>query len=121
MYLNILEFQFIKGIRKYNFIVCLILRKIFLYSFSLDEFKIIRYPLTTESAMKKIEDTNTLVFIVDRRSNKYSIKTAVQKLYDIKAARVNTLILNDDGNKKAYVKLASEFDALDVANKIGII
>lgn len=32
-----------------------------------------RYPLTTESAMKKIEDNNTLVFIVDVRSNKRQI------------------------------------------------
>merc|ERR1719376_251213 len=27
----------------------------------------------------------------------------------------------DNGRKKAYVKLASDYDALDVANKIGII
>jgi hypothetical protein len=31
---------------------------------------IINHPLTTESAMKKIEDNNTLVFIVDKRANK---------------------------------------------------
>merc|ERR1712141_120275 len=30
----------------------------------MDKFSIVRYPLTTESAMKKIEDNNTLVFIV---------------------------------------------------------
>jgi Ribosomal protein L23, N-terminal domain len=31
----------------------------------LDKYRVIKYPLTTESAMKKIEDNNTLVFIVD--------------------------------------------------------
>lgn len=31
----------------------------------LDQYAILKYPLTTESAMKKIEETNTLVFIVD--------------------------------------------------------
>ncbi len=31
----------------------------------LDQYAILKYPLTTESAMKKIEDNNTLVFIVD--------------------------------------------------------
>ncbi|CAF1683668.1 unnamed protein product, partial [Adineta ricciae] len=35
----------------------------------LDHFAIIKYPLTTESAMKKIEDNNTLVFIVNIRAN----------------------------------------------------
>ena len=30
---------------------------------SMDAYSIIKHPLTTESAMKKIEDNNTLVFI----------------------------------------------------------
>ena len=42
--------------------------------------------------MKKIEEHNTLVFIVDVRSNKRQIKEAVKKLYDVQAAKVNTLI-----------------------------
>ncbi|XP_050027305.1 large ribosomal subunit protein uL23 [Dermacentor andersoni] len=86
----------------------------------LDQFSIIKHPLTTESAMKKIEDNNTLVFIVHLRANKHQIKTAVKKLYDIDVANVNTLI-RPDGQKKAYVRLAPDYDALDVANKIGII
>ena len=86
----------------------------------MDNFSIIRYPLTTEAAMKKIEDHNTLVFITDVRANKNQIKTAVTKLYQIDTIKVNTLI-RPDGLKKAYVKLASDYDALDVANKIGII
>jgi len=70
--------------------------------------------------MKKIEDNNTLVFIVDKRANKPQIKIAVKRLYDIDAAKVNTLI-RPDGLKKAYVRLTGDYDALDVANKIGII
>jgi large subunit ribosomal protein L23Ae len=42
--------------------------------------------------MKKIEENNTLVFIVDVKSNKRQIKDAVKKLYDVQAANVNTLI-----------------------------
>jgi large subunit ribosomal protein L23Ae len=76
--------------------------------------------LTTESAMKKIEDNNTLVFITNIKANKHQIKSAVKKLYDINVAKVNTLI-RPDGQKKAYVRLAPDYDALDVANKIGII
>ena len=60
--------------------------------FRLDAFSLVKYPLTTESAMKKIEDNNTLVFIVDKRANKPLIKQAVKKLYDIEVAKVNTLI-----------------------------
>ncbi|XP_043837893.1 60S ribosomal protein L23a-like [Dromiciops gliroides] len=67
----------------------------------LDHYAIIKFPLTTESAMKKIEN-NTLVFIVDVKDNKHQIKQAVKKLYDIDVAKVNTLI-RPDGEKKAYV------------------
>ncbi|KAG6619141.1 hypothetical protein I3842_Q108300 [Carya illinoinensis] len=63
----------------------------------LDHYLILKYPLTTESAMKRIEDNNTLM------------------LYDIKAKKVNTLI-RPDGTKKAYVRLTPDNDALDVAN-----
>ncbi|KAF0732248.1 hypothetical protein Ae201684P_014800 [Aphanomyces euteiches] len=57
-----------------------------------DKYRIIKSPLTTESAMKKIEDNNTLVFLVDKLANKRQIKDAVKQLYDIKALKVNTLI-----------------------------
>ena len=112
----------------------------------LDQYQILKYPLTTESAMKKIEDNNTLVFIVDLKADKKKIKAAVKKMYDIQAKKVNTLIrlvlgssviqiyivdvvllssnmcwCRPDGKKKAYVKLTPDYDALDVANKIGII
>eukprot|EP00996_Jenningsia_fusiforme_P005374 NODE_6326_length_582_cov_415.909944_g5915_i0.p2 GENE.NODE_6326_length_582_cov_415.909944_g5915_i0~~NODE_6326_length_582_cov_415.909944_g5915_i0.p2 ORF type:complete len:150 (-),score=28.44 NODE_6326_length_582_cov_415.909944_g5915_i0:70-519(-) len=86
----------------------------------MDQFRILRFPLTTESAMKKIENNNTLVFIVDIKSNKRQIKNAVKKMYDIRAVKVNTLI-RPDGLKKAYIKLHPESDALDIANKIGIL
>ena len=83
-------------------------------------YDIIKYPLTTESAMKKIEENNTLVFIVGLTANKRQIKEAVKYLYDIKALKVNTLI-RPDGLKKAYVRLSPDYEAADVANKLGII
>jgi large subunit ribosomal protein L23Ae len=85
-----------------------------------DKYAIIKYPLSTESAIKTIEDNNTLVFIVDRRANKPMIKKACQDLYNIKVKSVNSLV-RPDGLKKAYVVLSAEQDALDVANKIGIM
>ena len=86
----------------------------------MDKFRVIKFPLTTESAMKKIEDNNTLVFIVDVLANKRQIKEAVKNMYDIQCQKVNTLI-RPDGQKKAYVRLTQDYDALDVANRIGII
>ncbi|MBZ3884624.1 60S ribosomal protein L23a [Sciurus carolinensis] len=65
----------------------------------LDQYAIIKIPLITESAMKKIEDNNTLVFIVDVKTNKHQIRQAIKKLCDIDVAKVNTLI-SPDGEKE---------------------
>jgi len=86
----------------------------------LDKFRIIRYPLCSESAMKQIEDNNTLTFIVDLQANKRHVKQAIKSLYEIDVVRVNTLI-RPDGLKKAYARLSPDHEALEVANRIGII
>ena len=80
----------------------------------------IHYPLTTETALKKIQSGNTIVFMVDQMSNKNKIKNTLKKIYKIKIQKVNTLI-STNGKKKVFVKLSPDFDALDVANKIGFI
>ena len=85
-----------------------------------DVHSIIKYPLTTESSMKLIEDSNTLVFIVDIKANKRQIKAAVKELYQIECDKINTLI-TPRGLKKSYVRLSKDFDALDVANRVGVI
>ncbi|KAF4120282.1 large subunit ribosomal protein L23Ae [Geosmithia morbida] len=87
----------------------------------LDEHKIVVHPLNTESAMKKMEEHNTLVFIVDIKSNKAQIKQALKKLYDIDTLKINTLI-RPDGTKKAYARLTPDVDALDIAaNKLSLV
>lgn len=58
----------------------------------LDHHKVIIHPLNTESAMKKIEENNTLVFIVDVKANKRQIKAALKKLYDVDTVKLNSLI-----------------------------
>ena len=42
--------------------------------------------------MKKIEENNTLVFLVDVKANKAQIKQALTKLYQIDVVKINTLI-----------------------------
>jgi len=87
---------------------------------NLDPWKIIIRPVVSESALRKIEIENKLVFIVDRHANKHNIKWAVEKLFNVKVEKVNTLI-TPRGEKKAYVKLKPEYSASDIASKIGIL
>ncbi|OMJ71686.1 hypothetical protein SteCoe_17812 [Stentor coeruleus] len=86
----------------------------------LDKFSTFLQPLATEKALKIIETFNTLVFLVDPKSNKKQIKEFAEKLYNIKVTKVNTLI-RPDGKKKAFIKISPEYEGVDIANKIGII
>lgn len=58
----------------------------------LDATKILIHPLNTESAMKKIEENNTLVFVCDVKANKRQIKAAIKELYDVDTIKINTLV-----------------------------
>ncbi len=83
-------------------------------------FNVIKYPLTTESIVKKIQRGNTIVFIVNSSANKKLISKTVKNLYKATPVKINTLI-QANGEKKAFIKLTSDCDALDVANKVGFI
>lgn len=53
------------------------------------------------------------------RLDKHQVKQAVKECYDTDVAKVNSLTC--PGGEKAHVLLAPNYDALDVANNIGVI
>ena len=81
--------------------------------------QVILYPVMTEDAISLIETENKLVFIVDINSTKPSISQSVEEFYKVRVKKVNTSITSK-GVKKAYVELAPEFKASDIAIKLGI-
>ena len=85
-----------------------------------DKYSVVLHPVSSESAIRTIEDNNTLVFVVDAKSTKKDIRKACEQLYNFKPVRVNTLI-RPDGSKKAYIKVSKDQEALEIANKIGIM
>ncbi len=85
-----------------------------------DPYKIIIRPVHTEKAINLVEKENTLTLIVDRRASKHDIKRAVELIFNVKVERVRTLIASK-GEKKAYVKLAPEYKASDIAAHLGLI
>jgi large subunit ribosomal protein L23 len=82
--------------------------------------EIILYPMMTERSVYMIENENKLVFVVDRRANKDDISQAVRELYGVEAESVNTLITRNS-NKKAFVKLKDQYDASDLAIRLGLL
>ncbi len=82
-------------------------------------YKIIKKPLVTEKTFDLIERENKLVLIVDRKANKSQIKRAIEKIYDVKVTKINTLI-TPKGEKKAFIKLDPSYSAQDIAIDLGI-
>lgn len=82
--------------------------------------EIILYPLITERTSRMVERENKITFIVNRRATKHDIKRAIERLYGVKVEKVNTVITRD-GTKKAFVKLSPEYNAADLAVKLGML
>lgn len=82
--------------------------------------EILKYPLLSEDAVTLLEAENKITFIVDVRSDKHDVKRAVQELYEVRVAKVHTLI-TPEGDKKAFVKLTPDFKAADLAVRLGIL
>ncbi len=82
--------------------------------------EVVKYPLLSEDAVTLLEAENKITFIVDLRSDKHDIKRAVQELYEVRVQDVRTLI-TPEGEKKAFVKLAPDFKAADLAVRLGIL
>jgi len=74
---------------------------------------------STEKIVRQIEVDNVLVFEVDRAINKPDIRKEVEELFGVKVAKVRTHTLKN--KKVAYVKLRSEYPAVDVATKLGLM
>ncbi|MFD1673149.1 50S ribosomal protein L23 [Alicyclobacillus fodiniaquatilis] len=90
----------------------------------MDARDLIKRPIITERATELMEE-NKYVFEVDRRANKVEIRKAIEKLFDVKVAQVNTLnqtgkqkrvgrhVGRTSDRKKAIVKLTPESNPID--------
>merc|ERR1712076_367687 len=85
-----------------------------------DPHKLILYPVTSDKNVQRMENENTLTFVVALNANKSHIKKSFETLLNVKVRSVNTMV-RPDGKKKAYIRLAQNHDSLKVASKIGIL
>ena len=80
----------------------------------------LKYPISTEKAVRLMESDNKLTFIVDLKARKEEIKKEFEENFNVKVVKVNTL-LTPEGKKKAYIKISKETPAIDVATKLGLM
>ena len=83
-------------------------------------YEIIISPFSSERIFELIESQNKLAFIVHKKANKNTIKQAIEKLYNVKVVKVNTMI-TPSGKKKAIVKLHHTNNAVDLATALGLM
>jgi large subunit ribosomal protein L23 len=84
-----------------------------------EAMKLILYPYVTEKNYDLIEKHNKIVFVVSEKANKNLIRQAVETLYGVKVASVNTA--KTIIGKKAYVRLRPKSSATDLASKLGLV
>ena len=92
----------------------------FKFSAEKDPWKILQHPVLTEKNIRAVEMENKLAFIVRREASKQQIKWAVESALSVRIEKINTLI-DRNGKKKAIVKLAPEFKAVDIATRFGML
>ena len=86
----------------------------------MDPYSVIKHPLATEKSIRLMESENKLIFVVDNSATKADIKKAIEKVFKVKVAKVNTFIA-PKGEKRAYVKLSPENPAIDIATDLGLM
>ena len=79
----------------------------------------ILYPLATERALFRCIQEGKVVFCVNIKADKPTIQREVERLFEVKVVKVNTLI-RPDGRKIAFVKLPDVKVATDLAVKLGL-
>lgn len=83
-------------------------------------WNVLEHPHLAEKSMNMVEIENKLVFIVKKNATKKKIKEAVEKGFGVKVEKVNVEITRK-GVKKAYVKLHPDYNAADIATRLGMI
>ena len=84
-----------------------------------DAQKLLIRPYVTERTFDQIERENKLCFIVEDKATKKQIASAVEALYEVKVRDVNTS--RTIKGKKAFVRLAEENSAAELATKLGLV
>ncbi len=80
-------------------------------------YDVILMPWLTEKSMEARSMEQRLEFIVDKRATKTQIARAVETIFEVEVAKVNTRITKH--GKHASVRLAEGYDAEDAAMRLG--
>ena len=82
------------------------------------QHRIILHAYVTEKSMDEMERQNKLEFVVDRRANRAEIRSAIEKTYQCKVAKITVKIVR--AGKIATVRFSKDFSAEDIGGRAGV-
>jgi len=85
----------------------------------MEPYQIIKYPLSTEKAVRLMESENKLIFVVDIKARKQDVKKAIEEMFKVKVMNVNLAIVGNQ--KRAYIKLSPDNPAIEIATQLGLM
>ncbi len=86
----------------------------------METYDVLKYPLSSEKAVRLMQSENKLLFVVNLKATKRDVKQAIEQTFKVKVKKVNTMI-DTRGHKRAYVQLTPEYPAIDITTKLGLM
>uniref|UniRef100_A0A7J3M2N5 Large ribosomal subunit protein uL23 n=1 Tax=Archaeoglobus fulgidus TaxID=2234 RepID=A0A7J3M2N5_ARCFL len=78
----------------------------------------IQHFVLTEKAMMELKK-NVITAVVNLKARKNDIKKEFERLFNVEVEKVNVLV-TPRGEKKAYIKLKSNYNAEELLSKLGV-
>ncbi|MEM0021917.1 MAG: 50S ribosomal protein L23 [Archaeoglobaceae archaeon] len=79
---------------------------------------LIQHFVLTEKAMMELKK-NVITAVVNLKARKNDIKKEFERLFNVEVEKVNVLV-TPRGEKKAYIKLKSNYNAEELLSKLGV-
>lgn len=82
--------------------------------------EVLKYPVSTEKAIRMLESDNVITFVVDMKATRSKVKKEIEERFKVKVKDIR-VVIDAKGRKKAYIRLSSEYPAIDIATQLGLM
>lgn len=82
--------------------------------------EVLKYPVSTEKAIRMLESYNVITFVVDRNATRSKVKKEIENRFKVKV-KDTRIVIDQKGRKKAYVRLDKNYPAIDIATQLGLM
>lgn len=81
---------------------------------------VLKYPLSSEKAIRMLESDNVISFVVDMKATRSKVKKEIEDKFKVKVRDLRIMI-SPEGKKRAYITLEKNYPAIDIATQLGLM